>query len=117
MINENIGLSKLLFDEAEKHPELEAITQNLSIATLRYVPSEYNQDEKIKETYLNALNEMLLSKLQKGGEVFLSNAVIAEKYCLRGCIVNFRTSSREILEIIDIIVREGEKIHQQLQEK
>lgn len=117
MINEDIELSKLLFDEAEKHPELEAMTQNLSITTLRYVPSEYKQDGKNKETYLNTLNEMLLNELQKGGEVFLSNAVINEKYCLRGCIVNFRTSSKDILEIIDIIAREGKKIHHQLKEK
>ncbi len=117
MISEDIQLSKLLFDLAKKHSELEAITQNLSITTLQYVPSDYNYNPEKKQDYLNVLNEALLNELQKGGEVFLSNAMIMKKYCLRGCIVNFRTSKKDIEEIIEIIVREGKKMHQKLQEK
>jgi len=78
MINEDIDLSKLLFEEAQKHEELEAITQNLSIATLRYVPKHANE-EKMNEANLNTLNEKLLNRLQQGGEVFLSNAVVEDK--------------------------------------
>ena len=48
--------------------------------------------------------------MQAGGEVFLSNAIVDKKYCLRACIVNFRTSEKDIEEIIDIIVREGGKL-------
>jgi aromatic-L-amino-acid/L-tryptophan decarboxylase len=115
MINEDIRLSKLLFDLAKNHLELEAITQNLSIATVRYVPADYTSVDENKGAYLNKLNEALLNKLQHDGEVFLSNAIVAGKYCLRGCIVNFRTSEKDIEEIIEIIVREGRKIHQRLQ--
>lgn len=117
MISEDIELSKLLFELADKHPGLEAITQNLSITTLRYVPADYNASTKNKEAYLNKLNEALVNELQKGGEVFLSNAVVNEKYCLRGCIVNFRTSRKDIEEIVEIIAKEGRKLHQKLQMK
>lgn len=117
MISEDIRLSKLLFHLAKNHPELEAITQNLSITTLRYVPLTYTSDSENKEAYLNILNEALLNELQKEGEVFLSNAIVTGKYCLRGCIVNFRTSKKDIEEIIEIIVKEGKKMHQKLQEK
>jgi glutamate/tyrosine decarboxylase-like PLP-dependent enzyme len=113
MINEDIELSKLLFESAQKHPELEALTQSLSIATFRYVPLNHGQDEN----YLNTLNEKLLNELEQGGEVFLSNAVIAGKYCLRACIVNYRTSEKDILETIDIIVLEGRKVHEALKRK
>ena len=84
---------------------------------LRYVPLDYNHDSEKKEAYLNTLNEALLNALQQGGEIFLSNAMIMEKYCLRACIVNFRTSAKDIEEIIEIIVREGKKMHQKLREK
>jgi aromatic-L-amino-acid/L-tryptophan decarboxylase len=117
MIGEDIQLSKLLFNLAKQHPELEAITQNLSITTLRYVPSDHTLSGENREAYLNKLNETLLNELQQGGEVFLSNAVINGKYCLRGCIVNFRTSKKDIEEIIEIITREGKKMHRRLQEK
>ena len=114
MISEDITLAQLLFEEAKKHSELEAVTQNLSITTFRYIPSEYVQDEKIAELYLNTLNEKLLNELQKGGEVFLSNALVADKYCLRACIVNFRTSKQDIHEVIEIVVRVGKRLHSEL---
>lgn len=115
MIAEDIELSELLFELAKKHPELEAMTQNLSITTFRYVPYENLPKENVKrEKYLNTLNEQLLDKLQQGGEIFLSNAIINERYCLRGCIVNFRTTKKDIEEIIEIVVREGNKAQQEL---
>ena len=105
-ISEDVSLARYLFDLADAHPELEAVTHHLSITTLRYVPVEPQE-----ETYLNKLNENLLDELQSGGEVFMSNAVIREMYCLRACIVNFRTTKKDIEEIIDVVVREGRKRH------
>ncbi|MEO6550832.1 MAG: pyridoxal-dependent decarboxylase [Ferruginibacter sp.] len=117
MIKEDIRLSKLLFEKANDRPELEAISQNLSITTLRYVPPDLVNRTQENKDYLNLLNETILNELQQGGEVFLSNAIVMEKYCLRACIVNFRTSEKDIFEIIEIIVKEGRKVHTKLQEK
>ena len=111
MIGEDIALSKLLFQLADDHPELEAVTQNLSITTLRYVPPGHSGAGPDNEAYLNKLNDLLLAQLQHGGKVFLSNAVVSGKHCLRGCIVNFRTSRHDIEDIIQIIVTEGREIH------
>jgi aromatic-L-amino-acid/L-tryptophan decarboxylase len=116
MIREDIELSKLMYTLVKAHAELEAMTQSLSIATFRYVPSAANEMDD-REEYLNRLNESLLNELQQGGEVFLSNAVIGEKYCLRACIVNFRTSSEDIEQVVEIIVRTGRKVHKALMEK
>ena len=114
MISEDIRLSRVLFQLANAHAELEAVTQNLSITTFRYIPPGY--DITNGEDHLNRLNETLLNQLQHGGEVFLSNALISGKYCLRSCIVNFRTSEKDIHEVIEIVVREGRKVHAQLQQ-
>lgn len=115
MIDEDIQLAELLFELAEKHPEFKAVTQSLSISTFRYVPLKGQEDGQWEDVYLNELNEALLDNLQAGGEVFLSNAIVHEKYCLRACIVNFRTSEKDIEEIIDIVAREGRKTHLGLQ--
>ncbi len=114
MISDDIHLSKLLFDEAIKHPELEAVTQNLSITTFRYIPAG---SENSNNDYLNSINENLLNALQKNGDVFLSNAVVDDKYCLRACIVNYRTTEKDIHETIELIVQEGRKVHAALQKK
>jgi aromatic-L-amino-acid/L-tryptophan decarboxylase len=113
LITKDIVLSQLLFEEAKKHPELEAVTQNLSITTLRYLPL-ISEGMELTESYLNTLNEKLLNELQQEGEVFLSNAVVSDRYCLRACIVNFRTSEKDIKEIIEIIVRKGRQLHASL---
>jgi len=112
MINEDIELSKFLFELADANLELKAVSNNLSITTFRYIPINYEENND----YLNKLNEELLNELQTGGELFLSNAIVNEMYCLRACVVNFRTSKKDIIEIIDIIVSEGRKIHSRLQE-
>jgi glutamate/tyrosine decarboxylase-like PLP-dependent enzyme len=116
MIGEDIQLSELLFEKAREHAALEELTHSLSICTFRYVPLEIVGDVESREVYLNTLNETLLDALQAEGEVFLSNAIVNDKYCLRACIVNFRTSRKDIEEIINIVVRGGEKIHKKLQE-
>lgn len=108
MINDDIELSKLLFAEANHHPELEAVSQNLSITTFRYVP--INVDRINSNDDINSLNEQLLNRLQKGGKLFLSNAVIEGKYCLRACIVNFRTSEKDIKEMVHLIVDEARNL-------
>ena len=104
MIATDIRLAGSLFRLASQHPELEAISHHLSIVTLRYVPSGH------AEADLNRLNELLLNDLQRNGEVFLSNAVIDGKYCLRACIVNFRTAEKDIEDVVEIVVRNGRKV-------
>ena len=71
MINEDCEMSERLFEEAKKHPELEAVTHNLSITTLRFIPLGYSPHNRLEDEYLNNLNEKLLNELQGGGEVFL----------------------------------------------
>ncbi len=116
LIREDIELSKYFYELAGRHPELEPITQNLSIATLRYVPKNFKELGKKEAEYLDTLNEELVNALQSGGELFLSNAIVINKYCLRICIVNFRTTKKDIEECIEIIVKEGRKTHVSLQD-
>jgi len=112
LIGEDIELSKHLFHLAENHEELEAVTHHLSITTFRYIPVDTSTG--LNEGYLNKLNEEILNAVQTGGEAFLSNAVVNEKYCLRACVVNFRTSNKDIEEIVDIIIKVGRKTHLKL---
>jgi aromatic-L-amino-acid decarboxylase len=102
MIGDDIKLAAALFEISNNHPELEAVTHNLSITTFRYVPAGVTD-----EAYLNRLNEELLNRLQRGGEAFVSNAVINGKYLLRASIVNFRTRLSDIEVLAEIVVRQG----------
>jgi glutamate/tyrosine decarboxylase-like PLP-dependent enzyme len=113
MIRDDMILARYLYDLAADHPELEAVTHHLSITTLRYVPQELRASlgSKPVEDYLNDLNQRLLAAIEKSGEAFVSNAVIAGKYCLRFCIVNFRATSGDIEAMPELLVRLGREAH------
>jgi len=117
LIGEDVELAQLFFELADKHPELEAKTNNLSITTLRYVPKDISPTEEENTGYLDRLNEAVLNNLQQGGRIFLSNAIVNQRYHLRACIVNFRTTKKDIEESIEIIVQTGRATHNTLQEK
>jgi aromatic-L-amino-acid decarboxylase len=110
MISEDIQLSEHLHRIVDEHPELQPFTQNLSITTFRYVPDNLIGDRNEVEEYLNSLNEALLTELQESGEAFISNAVVGEKYLLRSCIVNFRTTLEDVEALPHIVTRIGRQV-------
>jgi hypothetical protein len=59
------------------------------------------------ERHLDAINRELLDRLQRGGEVFVSNAVVDGRYVLRACIVNFRTDRPDLEALIEAVVDIG----------
>ena len=110
MISDDIRLSEYLYEVVEEHPNMEAFTQNLSITTFRYVPSDLTPGLTEVEEYLSKLNEELLTEVQNSGEAFVSNVVMGETYLLRACIVNFRTSLDDVEALPDIVARIGSKV-------
>ena len=107
MIADDIDLAKAMDCEARNQPELEALTQGLSITTFRYVPLEVDRNDPGQADYLNRLNEEILDRIQKSGEGFLSNAVVDGKFAMRACIVNFRTTLEDIEALVKLVVRLG----------
>lgn len=114
MIRDDIALAEELYKLADSHPQLQAVTHNLSIATFRYIPPGLSPDDPATGEYLNQLNQELLNRLQTGGEVFVSNAVVEGKYVLRACIVNFRTTLNDIEALPEIVVRLGKMLDAQM---
>ena len=92
MIERNLRLSRAMYRALAEVPELEAASQSLSIATFRYVPGDLDPGDAAVAAYLDALNTALVTRLQKNGEIFISNAVVGPRFLLRACITNFRTS-------------------------
>ena len=118
MIADDIALAKLLFDTAQKTPELESVTCNLSITTFRYVPAEAStQTHSPASEYLDEVNRRLLNRIQAEGEAFVSNAIINGVFVLRACFVNFRTKTEDVLALPEIVVRAGRKIVEEMKKE
>ncbi|MEW5974240.1 MAG: aminotransferase class V-fold PLP-dependent enzyme [Acidobacteriota bacterium] len=107
MIARDILMARALYREVQEHSELEALSQELSITTFRYVPVDLDRGDPSVAEYLNRLNEQLLDRIQKSGEAFLSNAVVHGKFALRACIVNFRTTMADVEAIPRIVIKLG----------
>jgi len=118
MIADDIALSRAMAAAIEAHPELELTTQELSITTFRYVPRDLRATtrEANVERHLDTLNRELLDRLQRGGEAFVSNAVINGRFVLRACIVNFHTTRQDVEAIPGIVARLGRTIDEELRQ-
>ncbi len=116
MIAEDIQLSRTMADAVRRHDELELITQDLSITTFRYVPPDLRPKlgDPTAERHLDTLNRTVLDRLQRSGQVFVSNAIIRNRYALRACIVNFHTTRADVEATIDIATRLGREVHTEL---
>ena len=73
--------------------------------------------QTLMQEQLRSMNELFarqLEAIEKSGEAFVSNALIAGKYALRVCIVNFRASTSDIEAMPRLITDLGRQIHAEL---
>ncbi|HEY4757539.1 MAG TPA: aminotransferase class I/II-fold pyridoxal phosphate-dependent enzyme [Chthoniobacterales bacterium] len=85
----------------------------LSIFCFRHLPGKLkhslaaansSEREKIQEQ-LDAHNERLLLALQRDGGSYLSNARLRGRFSLRGCVMNYRTTPRDMEMLLDDLRR------------
>lgn len=105
-IADDIAMANYMADCVRDDSEFELLAPvQLSICCFRYVPAKLraklesatNDDERERaESEINRLNEQIMYRVQRGGEAYLSNAVLRGKFSLRACIINFRTTRRDI---------------------
>ncbi len=116
VVERNLALSQQMWQTLNDHPEMEARTQNLSIATFRYVPeSGVPEGEPDRQNYLNALNKVLVTAVQRDGRAHVSNALLDGDFLLRACITNFRTREEDVRALPELVREIGNPIHRNLQ--
>jgi aromatic-L-amino-acid decarboxylase len=104
-------------DRLDEHQFRETRTmQELSITTFRYVPRDLRAHvgEQSVERHLDALNRELVDRLQRGGEAFVSNAIVGGRYVLRACVVNFHTNRGDVEAVPEIAARIGRTVDAEL---
>lgn len=104
-IGQDIALARAMAEHAHSHPDIELKSCRLSITTYRFVPEGVTDQAQI-----NDLNQRILVEMQKGGDVFVSNAVIDGEYLLRACVVNFRTRLADVRRAVDLAAEIGRRL-------
>jgi glutamate/tyrosine decarboxylase-like PLP-dependent enzyme len=116
MIADDIALARAMAAAVDGNGELQLITQDLSITTFRYVPADFRSriGDEAAERRLDALNRVILDRVQHGGEAFVSNAVVRGSYVLRACIVNFHTTQADVESMLQTVVRVGRSADEEM---
>jgi len=74
----------------------------LSIFCFGHVPAQLRNESP---EAIDAFNQRLLVALQRDGSWYLSNATLAGRFALRGCVLNYRTTLRDMEILLDDLRR------------
>jgi glutamate/tyrosine decarboxylase-like PLP-dependent enzyme len=113
-ISHDAALARYLGDRVTERPEFELMAPiPLSITCFRYVPQDLPEGPG-REAYLSELNHRLMTEIQLDGRVYISNAILGERFVLRSCIVNFRTEADDMDAVLDVAAELGAALDRDL---
>jgi glutamate/tyrosine decarboxylase-like PLP-dependent enzyme len=118
-IEEDCATAEYMAERVRNAEDFELLAPaTLGICCFRYVPPDARRGLQAEgkreetDTRLDDLNERVMHRVQRGGEAYVSNAVLRGRFALRASITNYRTTRRDIdltLEVIRRAARELEK--------
>lgn len=98
-VERNIGCARHFEALVKASADFEMLAPvTLSVFCFRYATPGYAGD-------LDALNERVLIEVQHEGSTYLSNARVRGRFALRGCVLNYRTTKRDMEIALDDVRR------------
>jgi glutamate/tyrosine decarboxylase-like PLP-dependent enzyme len=99
-IQQNLDHAQHLATLISEQPTLELIAPvELSAVCFRYTSSSKKSADE-----LDSMNQHMLHRTHQRGHVYLSNATLHGKFCLRACIVNHRTTTADVEAVISEVL-------------
>jgi aromatic-L-amino-acid/L-tryptophan decarboxylase len=114
LVGKDIALARLLHDRVRAHGELEPVSQSLGITTFRFVPRDLAAGDHEDEDYLRRLNVAIVLRIQAEGRAFVSHAFVGERFAIRFCNVNFRTTAEDVAMLPALVVEIGRQVDREL---
>ncbi|HVO62855.1 MAG TPA: pyridoxal-dependent decarboxylase [Terriglobales bacterium] len=95
-IKNDLAHARRLAECIVEEPELELVAPvELSAVCFRYLGKG-----GMSQAELNRRNASILKRVNERGRVYLSNATLRAKFCLRACVVNHRTTDADIDAVV-----------------
>jgi aromatic-L-amino-acid decarboxylase len=102
-IENNLACARYLESMVRASEDFEMVAPvELSIFCFRHVPVQLKNESA---EAIDAFNERLLVALQQDGSSYLSNATLGGRFALRGCVLNYRTTLRDMEILLDDLRR------------
>lgn len=106
-IEKDLSLAQRLAAKIGGHPNFELMAP----VELSAVCFRFRGNTQSSEGGLNPLNSVILERIIKRGRVYLSNATLNGKFCLRACLVNHRTTEADVDAIIPEVLEAHRSLH------
>jgi len=105
-IKADLAHARRLAEAISNEPQLELLApQELSAVCFRHRGAANLPEEEI-----NRFNLVLLKRVVERGRVYLSNASLRGKFCLRACIVNHRTKDADVDSVVPEVLAAAKEI-------
>ena len=102
-IESNLACARYLEAMVQASDDFEMVAPvELSIFCFRHVPTQLRNESTQQ---IDAFNERLLVALQQDGSSYLSNTRLNGRFALRGCVLNYRTTLRDMEILLDDLRR------------
>lgn len=103
-IESNVDCARYVARLIEESDDFELMAPvELSIFCFRYLPESLRgiARSEADERELDRLNEQIMLDLQRAGGSYVSNATIRGRFAMRGCVLNYRTTRRDMEVLLD----------------
>lgn len=107
-IESNIDCARHCADLVGASGDLELMAPvELSIVCFRYVPARLRGRTRSgdEEQEIDDLNQRIMHAMQRGGGSYVSNASIGGRFALRACVLNYRTTRRDMEILLEDVRR------------
>jgi glutamate/tyrosine decarboxylase-like PLP-dependent enzyme len=102
-IENNLACARHLEAMVQASDDFEMLAPvELSIFCFRHVPAQLKNQSTEQ---IDQFNERLLVALQRDGSSYLSNTTVGGRFALRGCVLNYRTTLRDMEILLDDLRR------------
>lgn len=102
-IESNLACARYLESLIRASNDFEMVAPvELSIFCFRHMPSHLRSESP---QAIDDFNERLLIALQRDGSSYLSNTTLGGRFALRGCVLNYRTTLRDMEILLDDLRR------------
>jgi glutamate/tyrosine decarboxylase-like PLP-dependent enzyme len=105
-IQKDLDLAQRLAITIAERPDLELLGRG----ELSAVCFRYQGTESLPEHELNRRNAAILQRVVQRGHIYLSNATLRGKFCLRACIVNHRTTPEDVDSVIPEVLAAANEV-------
>ena len=78
----------------------------LSVVCFRFAPPGRTEDA----AQLDALNKLLVERIQAEGRTFLTGTVLRGRFALRACVLHYGTTDADVDALIDIVRETGTRL-------